>query len=298
VELRHLRYFIAVAENLNFSRAARKLHIAQPPLSRQVQRLEAELGVKLFVRDRRRVELTDAGRVLIHEARILVNQAVRTMDAVRHAGHGEYGLVRVGLGSGLGKKIKQVLIRHGQRFPDVDIQCKDILSTLQNESLLERQIDVGFLRPPVDSQHLVSEPLFEEQFLVFLNRKNPLARRRKLKVKQLASETLLLYDRNQSMGVFDKTLEIYRHAGVSPRILFTSTAPYEEAGAMLVASGKGIYLGVGAVLASPKGGSEVATIPLDEPGARIEVHMAWRKGESSTTVLAFLDTVRQVFRTK
>lgn len=296
VELRHLRYFIAVTETLNFSRAARKLHIAQPPLSRQIQRLEADLGVKLFARDRRKVELTDAGRVLVHEARILVNQAVQTMDAVRRAGQGEYGLVRVGLGSGLGKKIKQVLVKHAQRFPDVDVQCKDILSTWQNEALLERQIDVGFLRPPVDLQHLVSEPLFEEQFLVFLNKKNPLARRGKLRLKQLANETLLLYDRNQSTGVFDKTLEIYRHAGVSPRILFTSTAPYEEAGAMLVASGKGIYLGVGAVLTNPIGGSEVATVPLDEPDAKIDVHMAWRKGESSSTVLAFLDTVRKVFK--
>ena len=296
VELRHLRYFIAVAEALNFSRAARKLQIAQPPLSRQIQQLEAELGVKLFVRDRRKVELTDAGRVLMHEARILVSQAMLTMDAVRRADRGQYGLVRVGLGSGLGKKIKRVLVRHAQRFPDVDVQCKDILSTWQNDALLERQIDVGFLRPPVDLLHLVSEPLFEEQFLIFLNKRNPLSRRRRLKLRQLANETLLLYDRNQSIGVFDKTLELYRHAGISPRIVFTSTAPFEEAGAMLVASGKGIYLGVGAVLSDPVSGSEVATVPLDEPEARIEVHMAWRKGENSNAVLAFLDSVRRVFK--
>jgi DNA-binding transcriptional LysR family regulator len=296
MEFRHLRYFIAVAEALNFSRAARKLQMAQPPLSRQIQQLEAELGAKLFVRDRRKVELTDAGRVLMHEGRILVNQTMLTMDAVRRADKGEYGLVRVGLGSGLGKKIQRVLVQHAKRFPDVDVQCKDILSTFQNEALLERQIDVGFLRPPVDLLHLASESLFEEQFLVFLSKANPLARCRKLKLKQLAGETLLLYDRNQSMGVFDKTLELYRHAGVSPRILFTSTAPHEEAGAMLVASGKGIYLGVGAVLGDPVSGSEVATVQLDEPEARIEVHMAWRKGENSSAVLAFLDSVRRVFK--
>lgn len=296
MEFRHLRYFIAVAEALNFSRAARKLQMAQPPLSRQIQQLEAELGVKLFVRDRRKVELTDAGRVLMHEGRILVNQTMLTMDAVRRADKGEYGLVRVGLGSGLGKRIKRVLVDHEKRYPDVDVQCKDILSTFQNEALVERKVDVGFLRPPVDLLHLVSEPLFEEQFLVFLSKANPLARRRKLKLRQLANETLLLYDRNQSMGVFDKTLELYRHAGVSPRILFTSTAPHEEAGAMLVASGKGIYLGVGAVLSNPMGGSEVATVLLDEPEAKIEVHMAWRKGENSSAVLAFLDSVRRLYK--
>lgn len=296
VELRHLRYFIAVAEALNFSRAARKLQIAQPPLSRQIQQLESELGVRLFVRDRRKVELTDAGRVLMHEARILINQALLTIDAVRRADKGEYGLVRVGLGSGLGKKIKRVLVRHAKRFPDVDVRCKDILSTWQNEALLERQIDVGFLRPPVDLLHLVSEPLFEEQFLVYLSKANPLARRRKLRLKQLADEILLLYNRNQSVGVFDKTMELYRRAGISPRIIFTSTAPFEEAGAMLVASGKGIYLGVGAVLSDPMSGSEVATVPLDEPEAKIQVHMAWRRGENSSAVLAFLDSVRSVFK--
>jgi DNA-binding transcriptional LysR family regulator len=270
--------------------------MAQPPLSRQIQQLEAELGVKLFVRDRRKVELTDAGRVLMHEGRMLVNQTMLTMDAVRRADKGEYGLVRVGLGSGLGKKIKRVLVEHEKRYPDVDVQCKDILSTFQNEALVERQVDVGFLRPPVDLLHLVSEPLFEEQFLIFLSKANPLARRRKLKLKQLASETLLLYDRNQSIGVFDKTLELYRRAGISPRIIFTSTAPFEEAGTMLVASGKGIYLGVGAVLSDPVSGSEVATVPLDEPEAKIEVHMAWRKGENSSAVLAFLDSVRRLFK--
>ena len=297
MELRHLRYFIAVAEALNFSEAARRLNIAQPPLSRQIQQLETELGALLLVRDRRKVELTDAGRVLLHEARMLVSQTLFTMDAVRRAHSGEYGLVRVGLGSGLGKKIEQVLVKHAKRFPDVDIRCKDILSTRQNDALVERQIDVGFLRPPVDLQRLASEPLFEEQFLVFLSKKHPLARRRKLKLKQLAGETLLLYDRNQSTGVFDKTLELYRQAGLSPKIIFTNTAPFEEAGVLLVSSGKGIYLGVGAVLTDPTGASELAAIPLDEPAARIEVHMAWRKGETSGAVLAFVDSARSVLRT-
>lgn len=296
MELRHLRYFVAVAETLNFSEAARKLNIAQPPLSRQIQQLEAELGARLFLRDRRRVELTDAGRVLLHEARMLVNQTLFTMDAVRRAQGGEYGLVRLGIGSGLGKKIKRVLARHARRFPDVDLRCKDILSTRQNEALVERQIDVGFLRPPVDAQRLVSEPLFEEQFLVFLSKKHPLARRRKLRLKQLAGETLLLYDRNQSTGVFDKTLELYRQAGLSPRIIFTATAPFEEAGVLLLSSRKGIYLGVGAVLTDPTGASEVAAIPLDEPEAWIEVHMAWRKEETSPAVLAFLDSARSVLK--
>jgi len=269
--------------------------MAQPPLSRQIQQLEAELGVRLFLRDRRKVQLTDAGRVLAAEARALLNQAARASEVVRLAGKGKYGLVRVGIGSGLGTKVHRVLLEHAKRFPQVEVACQDVLSSLQNEALRERQIDVGFLRPPVDRSRLESEFLFEEQFLVFLSKRSPLARKKKLKLQQLANETLLLFDRNLSMGVYDKTLELYREAGISPRILFSPTAPYEEAGALLVAGGKGIYLGVGAIRREASGRMDIAAIPLDEPRAKVEVHVAWRRAETSGAVLEFLNSVRRVF---
>jgi len=269
--------------------------MAQPPLSRQIQQLEAELGAPLFLRDRRRVELTDAGRVLAEEARVLLNQAARAAEVVRLASKGKYGLVRVGIGSGLGSRVHRVLAFHSQRFPQVEVECQDIVSTRQNEALRERQIDVGFLRPPVDLSTLQSELLFEEQFQVFLSKCSPLAKKKKLKLRDLSNETLLLFDRNLSIGVYDKTLELYREAGISPRILFSPTAPYEEAGALLVAGGKGIYLGVGAIRQAASGRSEIAALPLDEPRAKVEVHVAWRKLETSGAVLEFLNSVGRVF---
>jgi DNA-binding transcriptional LysR family regulator len=138
--------------------------------------------------------------------------------------------------------------------------------------------------------------LFEEPFCVYIRKSHPLARRRKLRLVDVKDEALLLYDRNVSRGVYDKTLELYREAGLTPRIIRTQTAPYDEAGAVLVASGKGIYLGVGAVRAKPGTSNEVVMVPLDEPNAKVYAHVVWRKGETSGVVLAFLETVKRVFR--
>ena len=174
------------------------------------------------------------------------------------------------------------------------MQCKDILSSLQNDALRERDIDLGFLRPPVDPVHLVSEPLFEEHYLVFLPKRHPLAHRRKLRLKELRNEPLLMPDRSTSTGVYDKTLDLYRAAGISPKIIFTNTAPYEEAGAILVTSGKGIYVGVGAIRSNPSSEIQLSAVPLDESGAKMEVHVAWRREEPSKAVLSFLESVRAV----
>jgi DNA-binding transcriptional LysR family regulator len=181
-------------------------------------------------------------------------------------------------------------------YPAVEVECQDILSSLQNAALVEREIDVGFLRPPIDAENLSSLRLFEEPFYAYLWKAHPLARQRKVRLVQLKDEALLLYDRNVSRGVYDKTLELYRDAGLTPRIIRTQTAPYDEAGAVLVASGKGIYLGVGAVRSKPDGSGDVVMVPLDEPNAKVYAHVAWRRGETSGVVLAFLETVKRVFR--
>ena len=151
MELRQLRYFIAVAENLSFSRAAQQLHITVPPLSRQIRQLEDEFDVRLFIRDRRHVTLSDAGRLFLREARSLISQAGRMTDSVRMAKCGSVGLVRIGVGPALGERVGRVVVEHGRQFPAVEVQCRDILSSAQYQSLFDGQIDVAFLRPCVDS---------------------------------------------------------------------------------------------------------------------------------------------------
>lgn len=299
MEFRQLRYFIAVAENLSFSKAARRLHVTVPPLSRQIRQLEEEFDVRLFERDRRHVALTDAGRLLLGEAKVMVAQAARVSDSVRMAKCGSIGQVKLGIGPGLGERVSGVLIEHAKKFPAVEIHCRDIFSTAQYKALPEGEIDVGFLRPYNGSSDLMSELLFEEKMVVHIGKANPLAKRKSLRLKDLAEEPLLLFDRETAARLHDKTLELYAAAGVTPKIIYVPPDPVPHNGvqAMLIACRKGILIIPDEIACRPAPGSEVAVVPLDEPGAVVEVRAVWRKNESSRTVLAFLETVRCVFRT-
>ena len=299
MELRQLRYFIAVAERLSFSKAAQHLHVTVPPLSRQIRQLEEEFGVQLFLRDRRKVALTDAGRTLLREAKILVTQSVHVTDCVRLAKCGEVGSVKIGIGMGLGEPISRALIEHSKRFPKVDLQFRDMFSSWQNKALLDGDIDVGFLRPLVDSIHLTTEVLFQESFVVHLSRTNPLAKRKTLRIKDLAGETLLLPNRGASTALYDKTNEMYAEAGISPKIVHVAMdpVPHSDTQIVLLTCHKGIFIMPDEVACRPASGSEIVAVPLDEPNAKIDVLMAWRKAEKSAAVFAFLDTARRVFRT-
>jgi DNA-binding transcriptional LysR family regulator len=296
VELRHVRYFIAVAEHLNFTKAAEQLHIAQPPLSRQIRQLEEDLGVALLVRNKRRVELTKAGRAFLEQARKLIVQAGHATEAARHAQKGESGIVRIGLASGLGGVVSKVVFEHRKKSPSVDIECRDVFSTFQNEALCKDEIDVGFLRPPVDQMNLECELLFEEEFVVVLPKSHRLAKRRFLRLKDVADEPLIIFDRNFSSGLYDKILGLYSKQGFTPHLMVTHVEAHEEAGAIMVASGKGIFMGAGAIVNRTVSGLELASVRLNEPDAKIEVYAAWRKEEESAVILDFLDSVRRVFR--
>jgi DNA-binding transcriptional LysR family regulator len=297
VELRHVRYFLAVADYRNFRKAAEQLHIAQPPLSRQIRQLEEDLGVVLFVRNKQRVELTKAGQAFLEEARKLIVQAGHAADAARHAQKGESGVVKIGIASGLGGVVNRVVAELRRRLPAIDIECKDVFSTHQNESLHRGEIDVGFLRPPVDQTNLNCELLFEEEFVVVLPKRHRLAKRRSLRLKEVADEPLIIFDRSFSSGLYDKIVGLYSRQGFTPHLAVTHVEAHEEAGAIMIASGKAIFIGAGATVNRSNSGIELASVPLDEADAKIEVYAAWRKGEDSPVILGFLDSVRRVFRT-
>jgi len=296
MELRHVRYFLAVAESLNFSKAAQQLHIAQPPLSRQIRQLEDELGVELFVRNKHRVQLTKAGRAFFDESRKLVVQAGHATEAARHAQKGESGIVRIGIASGLGGLVAKAVAENCRRFPAINIECKDIFSSLQNEQLEKCEVDVGFLRPPVDQQKLNCELLFEEGFVVVLPKTHRFAKRKFVKLKDVADEPLIVFDRNFSTGLYDRILGLYSRQGLTPHFAVTHVEAHEEAGAIMVAAGRAIFIGAGAIVTRSVSGVELVSIPLNEAEAKIEVYMAWRQEEESVPVLGFLESVRRVLR--
>ncbi len=303
MELRQLRYFVALARELNFSRAAQRVNISQPPLSRQIQQLESELGLRLFVRDKRNVYLTDAGRALLDDAQSLVDHAARFKDTASLAAQGKAGVVRIGMAMGLGEHVNAAVTEHAKYYPSVELQLHDIYSTRQNHALRERMIDVGFMRPPVDPG-LTNETIIREHFEVVIRRNHPLVAKKSLTLTELAGEPLLIHDRSWSTSLYDKILDLYRKAGINPKIVQTSTFPYEEAGAMVVASGKGIYLGVsstpgtGTTVCHPLFEDQLAVVPLNEPDALLDVQVVWRARENSPAILAFLKTVRSVFRSE
>jgi LysR family transcriptional regulator, benzoate and cis,cis-muconate-responsive activator of ben and cat genes len=298
VEFRHLRYFVAVAELGNISKAAQQLHIAQPPLSRQIRQLEDEIGVELLLRNKRGVELTNAGVIFLKRARRLIAEADRASAAAREARNKGSGVVRIAIASGLGGVASRVMHVHRRHFATVEIQCKDVFSTLQNESLRRREVDIGFMRPPVDAARLDSQVLFEEKFLVVLPRGHPLAKRTTIRLKDVIAEPLIVFERRYSSGLHDAILDLYRKQGLSPHLTVTHTETHEEAGKVMVATGKGIFIGVGAMVNTSVLGVHLAAVPLNESGAKFPVCIAWRKRETSSAVLEFVASARKLFHAR
>ncbi len=291
MELRHLQYFIAVAETLNFHRAAERLYISQPAVSTQIRDLEEELGVELFVRGGRQVQLTDIGWSLLHKAKATLAEFTEFRELANRASAGKTGTIHVGVAQGLADIIQPVVAEYAGQFPRVSIEYRDDYSDEINRNLHARKIDVGILRPPIDSNHLMSEQLLEEGFLVVLPEASPLAKRETLSVKDLANQVLLFSRRTECVN--NKVIEICREAGVKPKIAYTWTLP-QEAGTMLVLAGKGVYVlpRSAAALRGPRKG--IVDVPL-AGACSIPVHVAWRKSETAIAVLNFVDTARRLF---
>ena len=288
MELRHLRYFVIIAEELNFTKAARRLEVGQPVLSRQIHDLEREIGVQLFDRNSSRVFLTDAGNSFLSEARVVLQHAAQAVEAAKQVQAGAAGTLRVAIGKGLGDVVSRIINGYLRLFPGVEVDVKNVASGFQSEAFDDRRIDVGFMRPPFNNPQLTSSLLFEESFSVVLRKSSPLARRRRIRLKDLAQENVLMIDRNISPGFNEKMLELFRNAGIAPKIIPTETMPYDEAGAILVESGKGIYLAVGEGPYYPSFADRLVALPLDERSAVMPVHVVWRKDEKAKTTLEFV----------
>ena len=298
MELQRIRYFVAVAEELSFTKAARKLRIAQPPLSRQIRILETAVGAKLLERNTTHVSLTNAGRLFLNDARIILRQVAQAMDIARNSNSGETGLIRIGIGKGLGEMVSRIVYHYLEAHHGVEIAFKDIPSGYQADALVAHKIDFGFLRPPIDTARLASAHLFDERFSVVLRKSSPLAKFKYLKLKQLVNEPLLLIDRNLSPGVYDKTLEMFRIAGLTPNVVPTETLAHDEGGAVLVASGRGIHIMVGKHPYFPYFQDKLTAIPLHESSASIGVFAVWQNDEGAKVVLDFAAFVQATFKDK
>jgi DNA-binding transcriptional LysR family regulator len=242
------------------------------------------------------VELTKAGHAFLEEARKLMVQAGHAAEAARQAQKGDTGIIKVGIASGLGGVVSKVVFDFRKHSPTTEVECRDVFSSYQNDALRKREIDIGFLRPPVDRVNLDCELLYEEEFVVILPRTHRLAKRRSLRLVDIADEPLIIFDRNFSSGLYDKILGLYSRHGFTPRLIPTHVEAHEEAGAIMVASGKAIFMGAGAIVNRSVAGIDLVSVRLNEPEAKIEVYVAWRKEEASAAVHAFLECVGRVLR--
>ena len=291
MEFRHLRYFAAVAETLNFGRAAARLHISQPPLSRQIQALEQELGTRLFTRGTRGVRLTGAGRALVPEARRLLREADALVEGAQHLAEGGVGAVRIGFISTASYNVlPRVLPEFHRRRPGIRLHLHEATSDAQGALLREIEIDVGLLVPPIVEAGVRYAPLMREPLVAALP-----ARRRwpqRLALAALAQEPFILFPRQAGAGLYDLIVGYCSDAGFTPRI--EQEAIQMPTIVSLVAAGMGVALVPASLRHMRRTG--VVYRRLAETSPLMEVGLAWREGDEEPAVAAFVRHARAAFR--
>jgi len=282
VELRHLRYFVAVAEELHFGRAARRLGIAQPPLSQQIQRLEAALNVKLFDRTRRRTTLTAAGRALAARAPAVLEAAASLLEDVREAARGRAGVLRVGAGASASLGVvPEMIARFRQRCPDVVVRLDDRAAVPHAERLRQRLIDVALLRSPVPGMR--ATVVREEGLLAVVPHTHRLARRRTVRVAELRNEPFVLFPREIAPDFHDDVQAAFVRAGFTARVVAQATEWATVAS--MVAAGMGITVAPTSAATMPRAGT--SHVQLRDSDVRVRL-LAVSRDEDDPLVAAFV----------
>ena len=289
MELRLLRYFIVVAEELHFSRAAEILHIAQPPLSQQIQHLEQELGVALFVRTKRRVQLTPAGKAFLVEARKVIAQAEHAIEVARQAQQGLLGRLEIGFVSGASAEALPSLLKpFRERFPLVEIKLQPLATTQQVQALREEQIHIGLLHPPLLDASLELEIIRREPLLVVLPAEHALATQERIALSQLREEAFILPPRAWNPGTFDQVSSLCRAAGFIMRL--GQEAVGMQTVISLVAAGFGVSLVPSSSQLLRSAG--VVYRALEGATPTMDLAVAWRPEKLTPVAQKFLQVVR------
>lgn len=291
MELRHLRYFIAVAEELHFGRAAQVLGISQPPLSQQIQALEQELGARLFERTNRRVALSEAGRLFLDEARLVLAQVDKASDVARRAQLGELGELKIGFTTSapFTSSIPQAIFAFRQSFPAVHLALQEMNSMEVAARLEDESIQVGIMRPLSLPDSLVVVELLREPLVAIINADHPLAQgsEQGLFLSELAAEPFVFFPRTYGSGLYAQLMDLARAAGFTPLIT-------QEAGEVmtiigLVAAGLGVTVLPASYRRMRIDGVVYRT--LLDPEATSAVWLVQRKDQQSPMAGAFVELV-------
>jgi len=291
VELRHLRYFVAVAEELNFTRAAARVHTSQPSFSQQIRQLEAEVGVALLDRSRHHVALTKGGRIFLREAKDILGRIEHASRLAKQAADGRGGELSVGTFPAADVRILPSLRPLvAARLPQLRLVLHSRYALEPVAGLLAGSLDVAFLRGPTAPEGLEIRELLREKIVVMLPAHHPLARRKRIPVALLNDLPCITMDRSLSPALYDAIAALYRQARI--RMHAVSTADNVLGHLRLVQEGLGFALlsdSMGALL--PPG---VVQKPLEcDPAPTVSIVVAWKSGNTSPLVRAFVELVRQ-----
>ena len=275
IELRHLRYFVAVAEELHFGRAAARLNISQPPLSQQIQLLEAQIGARLLARTNRSVSLTAAGLQFLADSRQILSQVEAAAVRAGRLHAGETGELRIGFTSSAPfiRAISDSLSLFRQRYPDVHLQTLEINTRAQIAPLNEGALDVGLMRNTPLPDTLAWRLILREPLMAMLHREHPLAAREKISLRELADEPFVFFDPHVGTGLYDDIIGLLRRYGVKAQI----TQEVGEAMTIigLVAAGLGVSILPASFRRVQLG--EMRWVPIIEPEAVSEMWLVWSK---------------------
>ena len=289
MELRHLRYFVTLAEELHFGRAAERLHISQPPLSQQIAALEKEIGVPLLRRTSRSVELTEAGRVFLVEARQTLKQAHNAVELARRGARGEVGRLQVGFVPACGV-IPAAIRRFMRKFPRVEVTLRHMPSAEQMDAVLHGRLDVGFVHMPTGVADLAAEPVESHALMAALPARHPLARRRTIAWSALEGEAFIGFPRVAAPGAYDAIMGRLREAGLVPRVVHETDSLL----ARLRMVGAGLGVSVLPDYARNFNHPGVALRPLGSPPARTQIGMVHFPPRHTPALGRFMDVVREV----
>ena len=284
IELRHLRYFVAVAEELHFGRAALRLNLAQPPLSQQIRKLEELLGYSLFTRTSRSVSLTHAGEALLQRARRTLRNVQRDIDETRSIGHGDVGSLHVGfVGSAMLTMLPGIFRSYREAYPRVKLHLHESFTALVIEGMENGTLDAGILRDGDPVEGLQVTTILSEPFVAVLPATHACARQKSLSIAVLRDEPFVYYPRSAGARAYEKALTLCEEHGFRPQIV--QEASHWLSILRLIGAGLGVSIAPACVrrIAS----EEVVCLPLRGTKAVSNIELAWLAGDARPIVERF-----------
>ncbi|WP_196426583.1 LysR substrate-binding domain-containing protein [Lysinibacillus cavernae] len=290
MDIRKMRYFITVAEELNFRRAAERLRMAQPPLSQEIRKLEDELGVQLFHRTKRMVELTDAGKIFLEGAQQTLFQFEKAIKETQLAAEGKIGNVIVGFVDST-EIVIEVLNKFRARFPKIHLTLCEMTTEQQLKALYEKQIHIGFIRSKQNNETLATEVCCEEALRLVLHQDHPLVTLPEIPLQLIRNEPFIMFPRHLGPNFYDLIISYFWDHGVNLNVV--QEAIQMQTIVNLVATGMGVSVVPSSVESYKRSG--VTYKKIKETTPKVSLYVGWRQDETSTAVDHFLTIVREVY---